>query len=242
MKHLVALGLIAAFGSAQAVELFNNGPVVDGSGLSILDNPPDTSLGFTSSSLNGITLADSFTVAGPGWSVQSLDFFAYQTNAVGFTFTTATWSLRSGTDVNIAPILASGTTPLTSVGSAPIGFRVSPTTLGSTARAIWRMNADIPDLVLPAGDYFVTWALAGTIASGPFVPPVLGSVGTGNALQATSTSIGPFALMLMGGSLSPVDVPFVVQGSVVPEPSSIALMLAGGLAVVGAARRRRQAN
>ena len=246
MKNLVALGLLAAFGSAQAVVLFNNGPVVDGSGLSILNNPPDTSLGITSSTAAGSTLADNFTVTGPGWSVQSLDFFAYQTGAVGFTFTNATWSLRSGADVNAASILASGTTAVTSVGSAPVGFRVSPTTLTSTARAIWRMNADIPDIVLPAGNYFVTWALAGTVASGPFVPPVIGSVGSGNALQSTTASAGVFNPVLMGAiapavPTSPLDVPFIIQGSVVPEPSSIALMLVGGVAVVVAARRRRPA-
>ena len=236
MKHLVALGLLAAFGSAQAVVLFSNGPVVDGSGLSILNSPTDTTLGVGSNANS--TLADNFTVVGPAWSVQSLDFFGYQTNAVGFTFTSVTWSLRSGTDVNTAAVLASGTTPVTSGGLA--GYRVTSTTLTSTTRAIWGMNADIPDIVLPAGNYFVTWALAGTAVSGPFVPPVVGSVGTGNALQ--SLSAGAFATLQMGASLVPFDVPFVVQGSVVPEPSTIALMLVGGMAVVGAARRRRQVD
>jgi hypothetical protein len=241
LKNLVALGLLAAFGSAQAVVLFNNGPVVDGSGLSTL-TAPDTSLGFTSSSLNSITLADNFNVSGPAWSVESLDFFAYQTNAVGFTFTTATWSLRSGTNVNTAAVLASGTTAVTNGGQ--VGFRVTTTTLTNTQRALWRITADIPDIVLPAGDYFVTWALAGTVASGPFVPPVLGSVGIGNALQSPAS--GVFAPLLMGVALPavptlPVEVPFVIQGSVIPEPSTIALMLAGGVAVIGAARRRRQA-
>lgn len=234
MKHLVAGSLLLVFGAAQADTLFSNGPVVDGSGLSILA-ATDTTLGAGSNA--SATLADNFSVGAAGWNVQSLDFFGYQTGSVAFTFTGVTWSIRSGTDVNTAAIVASGTSGVTNGGL--VGYRVTTTTLTNTQRPIFRINADIPDLVLPAGDYFVTWALAGSGASGPFVPPVVGSVGTGNALQ--SLSAAAFAPLTDGGSLLPFDVPFAVNGTVgaVPEPGTLALWLAGGAVVAGALRRRR---
>ena len=231
MKKLLVMGLLAAAGASQAVTLYSNGPVVDGSGLSILNSGVDSTLGAGSNAT--ATLADNFTVTGSPWAVGSLDFFGYQTGAVGFTFTSVTWSLRAGADVNTATVLASGTTAVTNGGL--VGYRVTPTTLTNTARAIYRINADIPDINLAAGSYFVTWALAGTSPSGPFVPPVLGSVGTGNALQSVGAAYVPLA---DGLSLSGFDVPFAIQ-SAVPEPTSLALLLAGGLTVGGMARRRQ---
>jgi hypothetical protein len=237
MKHLVVCGLAALFGSAQAATLFSNGPVVDTQGLSILASGIDSTLGAGSNA--SAILSDNFSVGGAGWNVESLDFFGYQTGSVGFTFTGVTWSIRSGTDVNTATILASGTSAVTNGGQ--VGFRVTSTTLTNTQRPIFRISADIPDIALAPGSYFVTWALAGSGASGPFVPPVLGSLGTGNATQSLPPAA--FVALADGLSLSPFDVPFTINGTAgaVPEPSTLALWLAGGVAAVGVARRRRAA-
>lgn len=234
MKHLVAIGLVALLGSAQAATLYDNGPIVNAQGLSVLTSP-DTTLGVGSNA--SATLADDFSVTGNGWNVQSLDFFGYQTGSTSFTFTGVTWSIRAGVNVNTAAIVASGTTTATDGGR--VGYRVTSTTLANTQRPIYRVTADIPDLLLPAGNYFVTWALAGTGASGPFVPPVLGSLGTGNALQSLSGAA--FTTLLDGGSQLRLSAPFAITGTVVavPEPSMLALWMAGALAVAGVARRRR---
>jgi hypothetical protein len=226
------------------VELYSNGLVVNGpgvnAGLSVLESPSTT---FGTGSNSGQRIADNFTVTGAGWNVQSLDFFGYQTQAGGgvFTFTSVTWSILAGTDPNAVTVVASGSTAVTSGGLQ--GFRVTSTTLTNIDRGIYKMNADIPDVVLSAGSYFLSWSLAGTGASGPFVTPVIGSVGTGNYFFQSITTPGPYTAGLTGGSSLPFDVPFAIQGAViaVPEPTSLALMLAGGFAVAGIARRRRAA-
>lgn len=241
MKKLVVLSTLAAaaFG-AQAVTLFQNGPVVGSNGLSVIAaNSSLFGLGAQTTALN--TVADDFTVtSGQTWTIESINFYAYQTGATAFPFTAATWSIVSG-DVNTGSVVASGTTSLTNAGL--VGYRVSSTALTDTTRRIFNASADITDIALGEGTYWLRWSLAGSASfSGPWAP--LSSDGAvGNAVQATA-----------GGSfITPVDqtfgeafitLPFTLNGTVsaVPEPASVALMLVGALGVAGVARRRsRQA-
>jgi hypothetical protein len=236
MKKVVVLSLLAWASHGYAVELYSNGPVVDGSGLSIL-TAPATTLGAGSNA--GFTLADNFSVTGAGWNVASLDFFGYQTQTPGpgvFSFTSVSWSIVSGSNINTGSTVASGTTAVTNGGL--MGYRVASASPTNQQRALFRISADIPDVALAAGSYFVTWALAGTVASGPFVAPVEGSLGSGNGLQSASGAA--FVPLAMGGSLQAYDVPFSINGTVlaVPEVGTSVMMCLGGLGLWGAARRR----
>ena len=57
---------------------------------------------------------------------------------------------------------------------------------------------------------------------------------------AQSLSNAAFNPLVDAGDGLGVEFPFIIAGSVVPEPGTWALMIAGGLAVVGASRRRQQ--
>lgn len=232
---LAAAAAALSAGAAQAAEIYNNGPVVDANGKSVLTSP-NTTLGLGDQTSVGNSVADDFTIAaGKSWNISSLDFFGYQTSSTGFTFQQATWAIHLG-DVNSGTVVASGVTKLTDGGLQ--GYRVTPTTLTNTARGIYKAQADVTDFTLAAGHYWLSWSLTGSLASGPWQPPVSdGRIG--NAQQATSG--GAYATWTDAGSGLTAEMPFAINGmtAAVPEPSSYALMLAGAAVMFGVVRRRK---
>ncbi|MCV2350763.1 PEP-CTERM sorting domain-containing protein [Paucibacter sp. Y2R2-4] len=247
-RPIFRLTLLAAFASflsaapgwASAAELYNNGPAVDANGLSIKPNNAFTlSFGVQTSSKNAV--ADDFTVSDASWLIRSIDFFALQNNATAFTLKEVSWSILAN-DANNGPVVASGITPLSDGGL--LGYRVSPTTLTSKVRPIYRASADIPDLSLSAGHYWLRWSMSGSLSSGPWQPPTA-DAREGNAQQSIAGSA--FGTIQDQGSLLSVEFPFALQGTVVetaaiPEPSSAALALLGGLGLAWRLRRKAQAS
>jgi PEP-CTERM motif len=233
-KSLFALSLWALAATAQSTVLVNNGEVTNGFGLSVM---PAANGNFGYSSTSTFALAEDFLVGVDApWTVESLDFFGYQTDASVFSFTSVTWSLVLG-DVDTGGLVASGTTAVTNGGL--MGYRVSDANQGSLRRAIYRIQADIPDVALAAGSYWLRWQLSGDSQfSGPFVPPTSDGQ-LGNAMQSNAGA--PFAALADSDSGDSVNLPFLVYGqtTVVPEPSTYALLMLGLGGVLAASRRRK---
>jgi hypothetical protein len=201
---------------------------------------------FGSAASTTFRLADNFTVTGPGWNVSSFQFFGYLTGATAPGATALTIRIWNGTPGAAGSTIIFGDTTtnvLTSSGWAagPGGagiYRVTGTDTTSTNRRIQELTANV-SLTLAPGTYWVDYNFTGV----SFTPPLSAAGGlppAGDAVQFNGTTWGP-ALDNTGAGPQ-VDFPFVIQGTVIPEPGTYALLLVGGLAVVAAARRRRRAN
>lgn len=239
MKSSIIMSLLALSASlSQAATLYSNGPVVGENGLSVTAKPgvnADYAFGMQTKFAN--IVADDFTVGAAGWTLQSIDFFASQNNATAFTLQNVSWSIVAG-DVNNGTLVASGTTTLSNSGL--VGYRVAPNALTLTNRPIYRASADIADVSLAAGTYWLRWSMTGSLSSGPWQVPTADNI-AGNAMQSTAGVA--FATAITANTKSSAELPFVLYGTVnaVPEPASWALLLGGGALVGLMARRRRSA-
>jgi hypothetical protein len=244
MKSTIIAGLLALTGAAHAGVLYDNGAPVDAQGLSIL-NPPQEIYGQSVLSSAGNAVADTFKVAAGGWSVSGMEFFAYQSGAgnANFTFGDVTWSIRAGGGENTAlnnpaNILATGTSSASDAGF--VGYRVAASTPSDTSRAIYGIQIAIPAVNLTAGEYWLTWSIAGSSAyTGPWQPPTADNR-VGDAEYSTNgMPFNPLVDYNFIGAHN-LALPFVIDGTIaaVPEPGTAALALVGGLALLGLARRR----
>jgi subtilisin-like proprotein convertase family protein len=209
---------------APTVVLYDNGPLATCSGCgaggadeSMLQSVSlsMTTLGFGHQVLNNNWVADDFTVTDAGgWNLDYATFFAYQTNSTTTsTMTNVNWVVYDGDPSSGGSVVASGS-GLFDTGWTNI-YRTTETTIGVTNRPIMYDTVDMGGLYLPAGTYWLAWQTDGTLASGPWAPPVTinGQATTGNGLQyiGSTSTWGPAN---DGGSLTQQALPFTLEGTV----------------------------
>ncbi|MCB1643376.1 MAG: DUF11 domain-containing protein, partial [Xanthomonadales bacterium] len=207
--------------------LYDNGPLANSAGTggggadeSVLQN---TSLGMNTLGaghqvLNSNRVADDFTVPVGGWLVDSFTFFAYQTGSTTTSTMTAVnfqiWDGVPGVAGSNVVFGDTTTNRMTATAFSNI-FRVTETTTGvAVDRPIMAQTAGGLNLNLPAGTYWVDWQTDGSLASGPWAPPITinGQTVTGNALQ--SLAGGAYDPLLDTGTGTPAQgLPFIINGS-----------------------------
>jgi len=212
----------------DAAVLHNNGPLITNIGT-CPGTPPNnnesqiraggTVFGFGHAVSTGFRVADNFTVpAGQQWEIQAITFFGYQTGAGTGAPTMNQVSLRLWLgrpgDASSVVICGSTTNNVLALSAFSGIYRTVNTAPcpGATTRPIFSNVCTLPTGCLPClpeGTYWLDWNTGGTLASGPWAPPVTPTPAGANALQFSGTALtwGP----LLDGTINE-DLPFIIEG------------------------------
>lgn len=201
--------------------LFDNGPVVNspgggpnGADGSVLQTALGLNvLGFAHQQSSNFRVADDFVVpAGQTWTINTASFYAYQTGST-------TTSTITGVNVRIwngqpgvgTVVFGDTTTNRMSATTFSNIYRYSDTAPGTT-RPLMKQTVTI-GVTLGEGHYWIDWQSNGSLASGPWVPPISinGQTNTGDALQYGSGVWNP--IIDNGTAQAPQGLPFTLDGT-----------------------------
>jgi hypothetical protein len=246
MKRVLVIALAVASVAANAQSLYNNA-TANGLSTSIgIETDPGAPGGGSWSRLQGtqntfgfsanpsFRLGDNFNVTGPGWNVSSVVVFGYNTGATTPTITGGAAEIRTGSETGAVV----GSLTFSGVAFTNVYRETTTTTLAN--RRVQAATFNYTGGTLSAGSYWLTWNFNLTAAgSSIFVPPltVAGSSAALAGANAKQSNAGVWAGALMGGTNTPVEMPFWINGQAVPEPGT---MIALGLGAAAMIRRRRK--
>jgi hypothetical protein len=205
---------------SRALMITNPGGGFGGGDASVLQGA-STSYGATAT--GNFRLAEDFVVPAGGWTLTGVTVYAYQTQGTPSTTSTLTgMTLRiwdGDPSLGTSTILFGDTTTNVLTGSTFSGiFRASSTTPTNGQRAVMGATAGNLSIALPAGTYWVDYAVTGSLASGPFAPFVTipGQTASGNAMQNT-VDAGTWALIVDTGSTFNQTLPLTLTGTAAPS-------------------------
>jgi hypothetical protein len=245
MRKLAVLAVLVVVGTVSADFLWDNGSLVNypGQGFGGYDASAiqsslfETIYGYGHAVSSGYRVADDFTISDPGgWSISALYFYAYQTGGNTATSTINNVNLRiwSGTPGAGGTVVWGNTTTnlLQNPGSSSVWsgiYRSIDTALTANNRPIQVQTLAFGDpnhplITLAAGTYWLDWQTGGSLASGPWAPPVsiLDATGPAGANARQADPNGAWLQTLDTGNSTADDFPFIIEGT--PEPASLLLL------------------
>lgn len=208
--------------------LFDNGPLVThpgggfgGADASALQNTVLNSYGANQNATT-FRIADDFTVSGGAWTIDSIALFGYQTGSTTTsTFTAANLQIWDGPpNLPGSNVIFGDLTTNRLIRTRFSGiYRVLITTLTASDRPIMRNVVQVGTTLMP-GTYWLVWNASGSLASGPWQPPVsiLGTYVTGNALQWTGAAWQALRDSVSPAPGNPQGAPFLVYGTASSNP------------------------
>ncbi|MEL6615280.1 MAG: T9SS type A sorting domain-containing protein [Bacteroidota bacterium] len=214
--------------------LYSNGPLINSVGTGV-GGADESVLQDGSLSLNTFgyghqapptdnSVADDFTVPTGGWDIDEMIFYAYQTTSPTTSTITGVYAQIWDGDPS-APgssiVWGDLTTNILKLSAWSGIYRVTEGSSGTNTDRPIMANTATVDVTLPAGTYWVEWQTAGSLASGPWAPPITitGSAATGNGLQRIGTG-GTWASLVDGPTLSDGQgMPFQIIGPSGPNVS-----------------------
>jgi hypothetical protein len=254
MRRIAFIAVFAGFGvAAQAQVLWDQSQLVNrvnggtgaiaGMHLSQLETaaqggtPSDqNSLGAGVQGPSSNVCADDFTIGSGGATITGFSVFSYITGATTPGVTGVNWAIGA------APVVQSGLTTTTVAStfwdiSGTAVYRVGSTTTSDATRRIQITTVTGLNMSLAAGTYFLSFS----VNPGNFSPVLPTSTATHGKNMMQSVAGAAFTPFLDG--IAPntygADMAFVINGSPVPEPASMAVLGLGALALI---RRRRQSR
>ncbi len=204
--------------------LYDNGPLVNGAGqgaggadASIVQTALGlTTYGSNASAAAAFRMADDFVITGlQGWNISNITFFAYQTGStISSTITSVNYRIWDGVPGAAGSHIVFGDTTTNRLIATTWSnsYRVLDTALTGATRPIMA-NTVSANVVLPPGHYWIDWQLDGSLASGPWAPPISinGTTTTGDAWQYDSQTALAWVPLLDGTYAQ--GLPFIIQGT-----------------------------
>jgi hypothetical protein len=219
---------ISVIGGAFALhaQIYDNGPVFNsvgtgagGANESVLYTTTFGmgTIGFGQQQASFNRIADDFTVD-CSWTIDSIYLYGYQTNSTTTsTFTGYTLRIWDGVPDAVGSNVIWGDTTTNRLIRTVFSnvYRITETTVGSNVRPIMQNTVNVGGFTLPAGTYWFDWAATGSLASGPWQPPLVppGQAASGNGRQRIGST---WNNMVDGGTgTTPQGAPFKVFGTAI---------------------------